>query len=218
MWRNIGAKRKKKKTKPLRSSFCFCSDLCHKLGENKKAAWQGVMQIPGKSSAFYLSRPLTSKVFAKGPESRRHCGDIKRWQRWRPSTGPFSERIMDKQHWDTLSLFQISPASQFPPLSRLTAHQRPVFWSLTKFFLLLSVQSHVWLFPVFCLFIYFCFLSPSSVFYTILSGEINHGAVPLSHLSRLELHSHYVNSLPTISHKERGLRVMCTTPAGVDKR
>lgn len=105
MWRNIGAKKEEKKKQHY---VCTVSVLQRPLPQTLrkwKAAWQGVMQIPGKSAAVYLSRPLTSKVFAKGPESPRHRGDIKRWQRWRPSTGPFSQRIMEPGNTETHGAF-----------------------------------------------------------------------------------------------------------------
>lgn len=57
----------------------------------------------------------------------------------------------------------------------------------------------------------------SSVFYTILSGEMNHGTMPLSHLTVQKLWCHYVDILSTISHKEQLLTVICIMPAGVDK-
>lgn len=107
--------------------FLFCCDLCHKLGENEKPLGTESCKFRGKSPAVYLSRPLTSKVSAKGPESRRHRGDIKRWQRWRPSTGPFSGRIMEPSNTETHggSFFFFFPdgpglSSPSPPISRLT--------------------------------------------------------------------------------------------------
>lgn len=177
------------------------------------------MQIPGKSAAVYLSRPLTSKVFAKGPESPRHRGDIKRWQRWRPSTGPFSQRIMEPGNTETHGAFFrcARPLGLLPSVVSLNGPSAARFLKFDKvLFAFVCSEPHL-PFSVFLLVFCCCFLSSSSVFYTILCGDINHGAVPQSHLSRQKLHSHYVNSLPTISHKERGLRVMCTTPAGVDK-
>lgn len=122
---------------------------------------------------------------------------------------------MEASNTETHEAFsRLALASGPPPIRRLA--ERTISGAFVKFdkvlLLFVCLESSL----LFCLF--FCFLSLSFVFNSILSGGINHGAVPLSHLSRQKLHSHYVNSLPTISHKEGGLRVMCGMPAGVDQR
>lgn len=113
------------------------------------------MQIPGKSAAGYLSRPLTSKVFAKGPESRRHRGDIKRWQRCRPSTGPFSRRIMEPGNAETHGAFLrwARPLCLLPSVVSLNGPSAARFLKFDKVsFCFLSVQSHIFLF-FFCFFV-----------------------------------------------------------------
>lgn len=58
----------------------------------------------------------------------------------------------------------------------------------------------------------------ASVFYTVISGEINHGTMPVSHLSVQKLWCHYIDILSTISYKKKQLTVVCVMPAGVEKR
>lgn len=217
-WRQKEEKKKKPNQTLRLHSFCFAATFATKSAKMKSRLARSHANS-WKSSVVYLSRPLTSKVFAKGPESPRHGGDIKRWQRWRPSTGPFSQRIMEPGDTETHGAFFrcARPLGLLPSVVSLNGPSAARFLKFDKVLFAFVCSEPRLPFSVFLLVFCCCFLSSSSVFYTIFCGDINHGAVPQSHLSRQKLHSHYVNSLPTISHKERGLRVMCTTPAGVDK-
>lgn len=154
MWRDTGAKRKKKKPSSL-YSFCFAATFAHELCENEEPLGKESCKFPEKRAAVYPSRPLTSKVFQrKGLESRRHRGHIKRWQRWRPSTGPFTVRRMEASNTETHEAFsRLAPASGPPPIRRLA--ERTISGAFVKFdkvlLLFVCLESSL----LFCLFFAF---------------------------------------------------------------